>query len=109
MPVYFSLDPVHTTCRNKPRPPLPKHSFRITSRSALFISTTGMQSLSNSPAYMTLFGHVVIPYRVTPLPAGPRVRSYGRQQSTGYTQITSFRSNLRSCDIFPFLVAIYLL
>ncbi len=108
MHVYFSPDLVHTPCRNKPRLPLPRRSFRIISRSALSINTTGMQSSSNSPAYMTLFGRAVIPYRATPLLAGPRVRSYARQQSTGYTQITSFPSNSRSCDTFLFLVAIFL-
>jgi hypothetical protein len=66
-----------------------------------------MQSSSNSPAYMTLFGRVVTPYKVTLLPAGPRVRSYGRQQNIGYTLITSFHLNSRSCDTSLFLVAIY--
>jgi hypothetical protein len=107
--VYFSLDPVYTPCRSKPRTHLPRHSFRIISRSALFISITGMQSSSNSLGCMTLFGRAVTPYRVTPLPAGPRVRSYGRQQNTGYTLITSFRSNSPSCDTSLFSVAIYLL
>ena len=41
--VYFPPDPVHTPRRSKPRLPLPRHSFRIILRSALFISTTGMQ------------------------------------------------------------------
>lgn len=41
--VYFPLNPVHTPRRSKPRLPLPRRSFRIISRSALFISTTGMQ------------------------------------------------------------------
>lgn len=41
--VNFPPDPVHTPRRSKPRLPLPRRSFRIISRSALFISTTGMQ------------------------------------------------------------------
>ena len=41
--VHFPLDPVYTPHRNKPRLPLPRRSFRIISRSALSISTTGMQ------------------------------------------------------------------
>ena len=92
---HFPPDLVHTPYRNKPRPPLLRLSFRITSRSALFTSTTGMQSSSNSPAYMTLFGRVATPCRVTLLPAVPRVPSYGRRQSIGYTLITSSRSNSR--------------
>jgi hypothetical protein len=41
--VYFPLNPVHTPRRSRLRLPLPRRSFRIISRSALFISTTGMQ------------------------------------------------------------------
>jgi hypothetical protein len=45
MPIHVHLpfDPVHTPRRSKPRPPLPRRSFRIILRSVLFISTTGMQ------------------------------------------------------------------
>ena len=102
--IHFPFDLARTSCRSRPRPPLRSRSFRTTSRSALFISITGMQSSSSSPAYMTLFERVAIPCRVIPLQVGRRVRLYGKQQSTGYTLITSFRSNSRLCVAFLFLV-----
>jgi len=42
--VCLFINPVHASCRSKPRLPLPRPLFRTTSRSALSISTTGTQS-----------------------------------------------------------------
>jgi hypothetical protein len=53
---------------------------------------------------MTLFVRVAIPCRAIPLLAVRRARLYDKQQNTGYTQITSSRSNSRLCDTFLFLV-----
>lgn len=97
-------DLTHVSRRNKPQLPSRRLSSRTISRNVPFTNITGMQSLLNCRACMTLFERVAIPYRVIPLLAGPKARSYDRQQSTGCIQIISYHSNSLLCDTYLSLV-----